>query len=231
MPQVEYQCPLCQQDGTIEYPTGFHPEVVFCLTCEGVFRYPLTIWQHLSDLNLDDAIGVFNLRPHDRPNYSPDTPLQDASKPEAPAGEWLAHLPLKYTLRGYQNRHSDDSSLTYYWRGTCRSLSAQEVKAYLDTQPHIPRKEDKPSRKQRSSRQGAEVPSTRQYTLTRDLLLEVARRQGLVQWRESGVVEQVRLEGSDIRVYRVSGPFANLVFEAAHVLPYRQVYYCREYIV
>jgi hypothetical protein len=232
MPVFEHQCPLCEQKGTIDCPEDFHPEVVFCLTCEEVFRYPLTLWQYIVDLNDDfsGAVGVFFLQPSGPQVSKPRAPIPRSPVPALSDIDWLSQLPLKYVLKGYQNRHRPwEGNLRFHWNGDARDIQTAVIKSFLDAQPHIPRKNQKPSRKQRKLGV-AEIPTVRQYEMSRSVLIQVAQRSGFVQWRESRLVEQVRWENNQVVAYRIVGSLNEPQLTRSHQISLRASYFCREHI-
>jgi hypothetical protein len=160
------------------------------------------------------------------PSSAPKTraaPLSP-SEPRLSDHDWLARLPLKYVLAGYKGRRRPrQGSILLSRHGECRSIQEDVVKTFLDSQPHVPRKGEIPQ----SPAEHVEVPSTQQWNMGRNTLVQIAERLGFIEWRESQTIEQVRVEGGTIWAYswrRGQRP------RKSHRLPNRNVYFCREYL-
>jgi hypothetical protein len=219
--RLDTECPHCKSRGAIECPEDFHPELVFCGACEDVYPYSPDIWQHLLDENddLEGPMGLF----YASAQQTRAAPLSP-SEPRLSDHDWLARLPLKYVLAGYKGRRRPrQGSILLSRHGECRSIQEDVVKTFLDSQPHVPRKGEIPQ----SPAEHVEVPSTQQWNMGRNTLVQIAERLGFIEWRESQTIEQVRVEGGTIWAYswrRGQRP------RKSHRLPNRNVYFCREYL-
>lgn len=224
---MKLTCPHCEMVGDLDCPEGFHPEDIFCGCCETLFPYSPSVWQILDDDNqeFEGAMGSMYLRPKSVPKPELAKPIKEMS-----VTEFLDTLPLRVVLQVFKQRswprdpYHDNDTLPIGFSG--RRLTIGEVKDYLDTKENVPHKGKKVKLPPTTKRMvgSAEVPTLKQGKMSRDSLVQIARRSGWVKWNQSGTVEQLRFIEGQVHARAPNGSKIPHIIQGGA----QKIYNCKE---